>query len=293
MEEFESLSRKKLNVQLESRIPIDAWKATVSIVIVRGRELQQFGTGTLVSIAEQSFVVTAAHVIKAAQKYSSSLCLASEGGSFVQIQGNWLCSVEGQYGTSSDPFDVALLSLDPGTVVKLSGNTFLRLDDIDFDEDQTTGIFCLCGFPALWSQPSTDAEPTMSVKPLQYVTHAFTGSTESLSEYQGRFHLLLNAEPIENTDIEGDQLVFKGRGGARASFPSDLGGISGCSVWKIGDRRVPLSEWARLRPKVVGVQTGVYPGSQIIKATQWVAVSTLFYEALPDLRPAMLLWRTE
>jgi len=282
-----------LNVQLNSRIPIDAWKATVSIVIVLGRKLQQFGTGTLVSIADQSFVVTAAHVIKEAQKYGSSLCLAGERGSFVQIQGNWLCSVEGQYGTSSDPFDVAVLLLDSSTVEKLSGNTFLRLDDIDFDNDQTTGIFCLCGFPALWSRPSTDAEPTMSVNPLQYVTYAFACSTESLSEYQERFHILLEAGPSENTDIEGNQLVFRGRGGAPASFPKDLGGISGCSVWKIGDRRVPLSEWASLRPKVIGVQTAVYPGLQIIKATRWVAVSTLFYEAFPELRAASLLWRTE
>ena len=44
------------------------------------------------------------------------------------------------------------------------------------------------------------------------------------------------------------------------------------------------------RPSIVAVQTSVYPRPQIIKATRWVAVSTLLHETFPELRPALALW---
>lgn len=287
----EMLIQKQLNETLEARIPVVAWHATVAILIEFNRTLKQFGTGTLLKVADQLFVVTAAHVVRQAKKDDGSLCLAGEHGTIVPAEGEWFCSSKGQYGTHDDPFDVAVLPLEENIVTKLGSKGYLRLHDICFDEDYEAGIYCLYGFPTLWADISTEARPVMVAKPFQYVSYAFEGSTTGLSEYQKRFHLLLTADPSEATDIEGNRQVFCAKGNFPASFPQDIGGISGCSVWKIGDRRVPLAEWGSLTQRVVAVETSVYCNRKIIKATKWIAVSTLLAEAFPDLKPAILLWR--
>jgi len=73
-------------------------------------------------------------------------------------------------------------------------------------------------------------------------------------------------------------------------MPRDLKGISGCAVWTIGDLEVPLDEWHKRRPKVAGVETGIYQSSEVVRTTKWVAVTTLIIEAFPELRPALRLW---
>lgn len=76
--------------------------------------------------------------------------------------------------------------------------------------------------------------------------------------------------------------MFQDRDGQPATFPRDLRGISGCPVWAIGDLVRPVAEWRP--PRVAGVQTGAYQGSEVIRATRWVAVTTLLTEAFPNLR---------
>ena len=75
-------------------------------------------------------------------------------------------------------------------------------------------------------------------------------------------------------------------------FPKHLGGISGCGVWRIGDLTIDISDW-RIEgfARLVAVQTGFYHSAHVIKATRWIAVSTLIHDAYPDLRPAMHLSR--
>ena len=284
-------TQKQLNETLEARIPAVARYATVAILIEFNRALRQFGTGTLLKVADQVFVVTAAHVIRQAKKDEGSLCLAGEHGTIVPAEGEWFLSAKGQYGTHADPFDVAVLPLAENIVAKLGAKAVLRLHDVGFDEDFKDGIYCLYGFPTLWANISTETAPVMVAKPFQYVSYTFEGSTTGLSEYQERFHLLLTAAPSATTDIEGNHQVFRAKGNFPARFPHDIVGISGCSVWKIGDRRVPITEWGSLTPRVVAVETSVYGDRNVIKATKWFAVSTLLAEAYPDLKPAILLWR--
>jgi hypothetical protein len=64
-------------------------------------------------------------------------------------------------------------------------------------------------------------------------------------------------------------------------------------VWTIGDSKKPPTDWDADQARLIAVQTGVYPQRKIIKATRWIAVSTLLYEAFPELRGAMNLFRPE
>lgn len=283
--------QKDLYRRIESFIPSRAKESTVAIVLVQGTVLRQFGTGTLFRVADHSFLVTAAHVAQEAPNYGEGLCIPKANGSFVQIHGTWICSSAGQYGTATDPFDIAILRLGSSIVDGLDDESFVRLDDISSSEDLSNGIFCLFGYPTIWSQPSTDENIRLKNKLWQYTTYAFEGATENLPEYQARFHLLLNAKLAESADIEGNPFLFCDRSGTTVEFPRGLGGISGCSVWLIGNKNKPLHDWSCKEAKIVAVQTGVYHDRQIIHTTRWIAVSTLLHEAFPDLRPAMALWR--
>ncbi|MBW1740578.1 MAG: hypothetical protein JRJ42_05500 [Deltaproteobacteria bacterium] len=134
-------TKREIYHKIASFIPPEAWRSTVAIVLIDGEELHQFGTGTLLSVADQPFIVTAAHVIKTAYEYNKSLCVPGEDRSFVQLPATWVCSAEGQYGTSEDPFDIAVLKLDPVTADRLRGKSFLRLNDVSLTNDLATGIF--------------------------------------------------------------------------------------------------------------------------------------------------------
>src|SRR3990172_5522157 len=59
-----TLSQEVLNKRISDCIPAEAWESTVGIIIVVDKILHQFGTGTLFRVADRSFLVTAAHVIK-------------------------------------------------------------------------------------------------------------------------------------------------------------------------------------------------------------------------------------
>jgi hypothetical protein len=82
---------------------------------------------------------------------------------------------------------------------------------------------------------------------------------------------------------------FRRKDGTAAAFPRDLRGVSGGPVWTIGDLDIPMQNWPRIAPSLVGVQTGVYQPSQVIRVTRWVAVTTLIYATFPELRSALEL----
>jgi hypothetical protein len=283
--------QRTINEKVNSYVPEQAWDSTVALVIMHENAVHQFGSGILFSIADDSFVVTAGHVVKQAQQYGKTLGISSATGFFVAVSGEWICSSEGQYGTDKDPFDIAIHRLSQDEVAKIGHKTFLRFDDIDFDSQSQTAVYTLFGFPCIWSKPSSSESDELKLKPLQYTAFAYDRMTEALEEYQERFHILLSAQQRDCSNLDGSPAQFQDLNGNDAPFPEKLSGISGCSVWRIGDLNVPIKNWDQEQSRIVAVQTGVYNSAQVIKATRWVAVSTLLHVAFPELRPAMQLWR--
>src|SRR5262249_14854690 len=95
------------------------------------------------------------------------------------------------------------------------------------------------------------------------------------------------------TDLDGKRVDYATRSGHPAEFPRHLGGISGGSVWKIGDRRIPVHEWHRARPRIAAIQTGAFPEKRVLKATRCPALTMLLYNAFPVVRPSLNMWRLE
>jgi len=271
-------------------LPSSVWKSTVPIVEVRGSRLCQFGTGTVLRIADAAFLVTAAHVALAMRRDGVKYALGAPSGSFTDVSGDWITSAPGQYGFRDDPFDVAVLKLGEKQVSALFGIEYLQMDDVSDAVGSGRFLFCLCGFPSVWSTPSEGEGQALSLKPFQFTTYEYEGSTSGLGTFEPRFHLLLNPAPDGIRDHDGNEVSMLSYSGYPTRFPKDLGGISGCSVWRIADTQAPRSDWSNRGAKWVGIQTGVYPEAKAIKATRWIAVRTVLWEAFPNLRPALSLW---
>lgn len=284
--------QRKINEAAFKQVPSCARECTVPIVVVVDQAVRHHATGTLFRCADHFFVVTAGHVFKQASEHGKTLgigCLDDNG--FITLEGDTLVSAQGQHGTSADPFDVAIHRLTPEDVARISKKRFLLFDNIEFAPQSQAAVYTLFAFPGIWASSSTATGEAVEYKAIQYTTHRYDRDTLALDGYQEQFHLLLDGQLVLATNEDGSAADFCDLEGAAAPFPKGLGGVSGCSVWRIGDLSIPIRDWDIEKSKLVAVQTSVYHKKQAIKATRWIAVSTLIYEAYPELRPAMELWR--
>ncbi|MFZ4662296.1 MAG: hypothetical protein ACOYNY_35135 [Caldilineaceae bacterium] len=276
---------KTIFKELNSFVPNLAYDSTISISVAAHGGFHQWGTGTLLRIADSSFIVTAAHVVS--QVYYNKLQLYTpRNGSFVHLYGDWA------YLTDSDLFDVAILRLHPDIVSNLGTASYIGLYNISLNNELSKGIFCLCGYPARLSKPSTPTEPLMTTKPLQVMSYMYTGDTDNIANYNAKHHFLLSSK-TGFLDIDGEPMKLIGKDEKFLNLPRDLGGISGCSIWQIGTSEIPLEQWNSKRAKIVGIQTSVFPENKVIKVTRWSAVASLLYEAYPDIHSAMSLWYSD
>jgi len=258
--------QRKINETATAQIPSYAWDCTTPIVIAHEGAVHHFGTGTLFRVADHFFLVTAGHVIKQACEHGKTLGIGgSDDGHFIALNGDTLVSSEGQYGTSVDPFDIGLHRFAPDAVARLSKKRFLLFNDIEFDTQSPTAVYTLFGFPAVWSSPSSSPDEKVKYKALQYTTYRYDRDTSTLQEYQDRLHLLLDAQFHQATNEDASPAQFHGPDGKSGPFPSGLGGISGCSVWRIGDLNTPLDDWDVEKSRLVAVQTGVYHAKRAFK----------------------------
>ena len=272
---------------MSASIPDAVAASSVAIVVANRPFVRHLGSGTLLAVADRRFVVTAAHVIRAAQT-----TVGISGGSdnnFIATAGKWHLSAPSNED-KDDPFDVAVYPLEKSQTARLEGHTFLRIGDVSFESDLSRAFFVVSGFPSIWSTETREADDPMKLRPLQYSTCAYGGSTVALQGYDARYHVLLDAEPERIFDSSGSAMEFRTRSGYAAQMPQDLQGISGCSVWMIGDLSIPCNHWRPDHARLVAVETGVFPGRAAIKATRWNAVTTLLYSAFTDLHSTIELY---
>jgi len=276
----------RTNRMLRSRIPSWIWDSVVSIVILNGKNVHQFATGILFQVAEYRFVVTAAHSIRIASAYGKSIGVTSGANSFTSITGDCVSTAPFQYGSVEDPFDIAVYRIPNELIPRFQSQRFIQLGDVSFDAPGSA-VFVLCGYPGIWSVPSRHNDEKVTIKPLEYTAIQYGGSPKQIEGYQPRLHIILDANSEGTTLIDGSRGQFFKPNGSLAAFPRDMKGISGCPVWLIGDHRLPLTHWDNMPVRVVGIETCVYQETGVIRATKWIAVTTLIHEAFPELRSAL------
>jgi len=231
-------------------------------------------------------------VFKLANENNLSICIGgAQDGHFIGLKGESIVTSEGQYGSNEDLLDIGIHRLDQDAVSNLQKHKkFLHYDAIDFGNQSPTSIYTLFGFPEVWSTASTSDDEIVKYKALQYTTYQYDRNTSHLSEYQERFHILLDSQIDKSFDFDAILVQPAHLAGNPTSITNNLRGISGCSVWKIGDVTTPFDSWDLEKAKLVAVQIGFYNGSKAIKATRWVAVNTLILNAFPELKSVMKLY---
>jgi hypothetical protein len=267
--------------RIDPLIPFDlVWSSTVGIVIERGPRFHMFGTGTLFRIADESFVITATHVLDDAEKEHCNLRIAGSQDRLIPLIGDSLRA-------DRDPWDVAVIQLPPGAVAALNDKCFLRMDDVSLDEIGSDGLFAVFGFPEMMA---SDENGIFTMTRFFLMTHPLQENASGI-DHDRRYHVLLQAQISDVKDYEGKPISFCYRGGVSAPFPDELKGVSGGSVWKIASTPADVRNPRRKRPQMVAVETGVYRKPACIKATKWRVVKNMIYEAYSDLRPALEMWR--
>jgi hypothetical protein len=265
--------------------------STVAIVGGRSPVVRQIGTGTLLAIADARFVVTAAHVLVQVKELGMTVGISGgHAGNFTALPGDWIVTSADAGSNDNDAHDVALYKLNDRQVDRLDGVEFVRIGDVSFSDNLSSGYFVVCGFPGMWSTVSDSDDAVMKSKLLQYGTYPFMGSTTALNGYDPRRHFLLQGTSDSTLDHNGEPTAFRTRSGHSADMPRDLGGVSGCSVWMIGDFRTPVPNWSRQSARIVGIETGVFHERGALKATRWNAVASVLHSAFPELRPVIEMY---
>jgi hypothetical protein len=241
------------------------------------QETRLIGSGTLFRVADQSFLVTAAHVLEDMHRR-----YPDDGFGTADLWGaKKALSIQGRtfYDPASEN-DVGLVELSEETVERLSAFEFLRLSAVDLDPSQPPdGLHYLMGYPIELSSRSRGA----------YTTDPFVHSTTLLRPEPGRFtnynydlqrHLLMEIDRNEAVNGVGEP----------ANVPRSFEGMSGCPVWRAHIKGDDPRAWTLANARMVGVQTAVLipPGpATIVKATRWTVVAGLICKAYPDLCRAL------
>lgn len=244
-------------------------------VILPDRTLQ-WGTGTYFRVADDSFVVTAAHLWTEAVKYGvqDSLHIFDVSGEHEQGVSIRPVPLNGNVYRADDPADVALFHLDSETVSRISDAHYLRLNQVKLAPQHPVRCWVF-GFPQELAK-DVPHERLFRFEHLFLYVPFYAGET-FLENYEPRLHFLLDA-------ARNDLVGFDGT-------PADLPrphGISGCSVWQTAwpaDNRPESFDPEQTR--IVGVETSYYPDRSLIKATAWGAVASVLWQSRPDLRDAI------
>lgn len=261
------------------------FQVTVPILLKQGEKYTLHGTGTLFKVQDESFLVTAGHVLLddndepfGRDDQRGLYCPKDLSGHkpYVRLRGE----IVAPRGTPET--DVAFLHLKNETAESLQDRRYMELDALLWNPPPgEEGIriadrFFLCGFPAAVCDVERDAHALR--KPFFLLTKLYRGPKVELSPpLDERVHILFNTPNTEMNVETGESW--------RIRLPH-LGGISGCSVWNQWPRHEVPGFWTPEKAlKIVAIQTSVAEESQRwIKATAWGALARALYEMLPDLK---------
>ena len=220
-------------------------------------------TGVLLAIADQGFLVTAAHDLERTTKAGIPLYVTSprrgEGG--VPLVGQ-------VYGTEKATIDIAVVKLCQETKARLddAGGRFLRVTDVDNGATATPGLYLVRGYPL-----------ALNADPMTYNTVLYEGDAPINSEYpfDPTFHLLLD---------HSRELHW--HGGLAARSPK-IEGMSGCGIWRLTMRqKSDIGNWSPTERRLVAIQTKCRYGSYL-KGTWIRHAFGLIHYRCPELRPVM------
>ncbi len=238
-------------------------KSVLPVYCIQNNRPIQNRSGVLLAIAEQGFLITAAHCLKAYTDADIPLYITSprrgEGG--IQLVGEL-------HATEEDTIDIAVVKMNHETKARLddAGARFLRVTDVDNKATAVPALYLVRGYPL-----------DCRADPMTYSTALYRGGIPTDSDYpfDPASHLLLD---------HGKDLRWKG--GYAVQSPR-IEGMSGCGIWRLTTRPpTDLADWSPDERRLVAIQTKCKYGS-FLKGTWIRHAFGLIYHRCPKLRRMM------
>lgn len=221
------------------------------------------GTGSLFEFDDKYFLVTASHLFDAVNEVKEWIGIpVAQKNSDIYTLNNCVLS-RPDTAEEREKYDIAILCLDNSVARKLKRNyNFLTYANVD--RMRSNEWFYVSGFPFTFSKLFAATNQVVGI-PFRFMSHHKSPSEEDLQWYDPAVHILVEYS---------DTYYESGINPIPIASPSNLDGISGCSIWNYEDD--PKGIWAPQNClKVVGIQTRVRRGSYI-KGTKWGYVINAF-----------------
>jgi hypothetical protein len=248
--------------------------ATVPLLAAQNGTLHVAGTGTLIRVAGEGFLVTASHVAKLQTKHGFELAIPVADGEGISLGGVLA------WATDDDRYDVAVVRLVPEATLRLrqSEREFLSILDTE-DIDPTAapdGGYALLGFP----EEAVRRRDGESVGPVLHYLGCmkYRGPVDNLeSSFRPDTHFLLSLDAVREQET-----------GAVTNFPHPEG-MSGCSVWWLYAVHDVVGGWKARYARWVGVQSAYFEDHRALKIVPWSHVRALMRQTWPELKAVLTL----
>jgi hypothetical protein len=270
-----------LDVMARIRTEAPKWimARTVSILVEdENRALTQLGTGVLLAIADEVFVVSAAHVLSDARYYPLWINPVAAGSRMIPLVR--------EVATTNDRHrvDFGFFRVPDEYVAELSAaKTCVRLKDVS-PEIPAAHWYATLGFPLeLNVFHSTDT--VVPTQPIYYATRRHDTAADPIDGF----------DPVINVALE---LPLANIGDAATRKPSalpDLHGMSGAGIWQLLDLRERAMTWSVDRIRLAGIfhtraGDGLFQtesGEAAIVGVHFAHVVTTIRTAFPRLASAI------
>jgi hypothetical protein len=247
-------------------------RVSVPILGIQDDEIKHDRSGVLYQIADEHFVLTAAHNLHQTVEAQIPLYLLMNKPSILPIP------LKAKfYSTEEDGRDISVIWLPPDTACEVAKHKeFLSHDQIDLNGAESRGPFVFFGYPMDWSGLKVSKEYLAS-QALAFVTFPHDGPLLDSTYYDQKIHMVLNFTDSAINAIQGDINILP-----------KLNGISGCGIWQVGDlcdKEVKARDEDSIT--LVGIQHGWSSGLNYIMATKICFAMSLIAGEFPETKAAM------
>ncbi len=265
-------SRKFFDETSKSCLPkIDRF--SIPILGVQDDQIRHDRTGVLYRIANDYFVLTAAHDLPEIVNANIPLYLSVNKPGVMPIP----LGEAKFHSTEKVGRDVSAIWLPPQTVEEVAKHKdFLAHNQIDLNGADSRGPFVFLGYPMDWSGHLVSDDYVRSVG-LAFATSPHSGQMDEDAFFDPKLHVAMNFSR------DGIQALT----GQIDHLPKPKG-ISGCGVWQIGDMVD-----GELRPRnentvtLVAIQHRWFPLHDYIQATRIGWALSYIIENYPGVRASM------
>ena len=237
------------------------------------------GSGILLRIADEHFLLTAAHVSDGAAKQDIPYYLCERTTNKAIALSEVL--VASSKPAKDDLFhwkddDVAAARLTQDIVKRLSpGCKFLGLSDLDPLPPREPGYYVIYGYPEadLKTNPS---DGILEANPLYYGSGLYSGNRGWWKYHKPERDIALDFQMKNISSIDGGSPV-----------PPPLDGMSGCGIWRAFNLRSAQTKWKSDDLRLVGIQHRVEKEIGIVGGTQIRFLLQRIAKAFPTIARSM------